>query len=56
MPTLRSPVSGSRVITCGSVMKGPPSCGQVVSTGMVARSGSLLDDLLDRPVARRASA
>ena len=40
MPTLRIPVSGSRVITWGSVMKGPPSWGQVVSTGIEAMSGS----------------
>jgi len=40
MPTLRIPVSGSRVMTCGSVMNGPPSWGQVVSTGIEARSGS----------------
>ena len=40
MPTLRIPVSGSRVMTCGSVMKGPPSWGQVVSTGIEPMSGS----------------
>ena len=40
MPTLRMPVSGSRVMTCGRVMNGPPSWGQVVSTGIEPRSGS----------------
>ena len=40
IPTLRVPFSGSRVITCGSVRNGPPSWGQVVSTGRSPRSTS----------------
>src|SRR5690348_7014146 len=40
MPTLRTPVLGSRVITPGSVMYGPPSSGQHTGTGNCARSTS----------------
>jgi len=36
---LRVPLSGSRVITMGSVMYGPPSPGQVVMMGSLPRSG-----------------
>ena len=38
IPTLRLPDFGSRVTTHGSVMNGPPSLGQVVSTGSFRRS------------------
>ncbi|RIH81657.1 hypothetical protein Mrose_03559 [Calidithermus roseus] len=38
MPRLSSPVSGSLVMTSGSVMKGPPSRGQHLSTGRRERS------------------
>ncbi len=40
MPTLRRPVSGWWVKTAGRVMKGPPSSGQQVRTGILARSMS----------------
>ena len=40
IPTLRMPVLGSRVITPGSVMYGPPSAGQQIGTGNRARSTS----------------
>src|ERR1017187_9870658 len=39
MPTLRSPVSGSRVTTPGSVMKRPPSKGQHLRMGRLAKVG-----------------
>ena len=39
MPTLRTPVRGSLVITAGSVMNGPPSSGQQVMIGSASRSG-----------------
>src|SRR5215510_4177011 len=39
MPTLRAPVTGSRVKTMGRVMKRPASPGQHWSTGRVARLG-----------------
>ena len=35
MPTLRRPVSGWWVKTAGRVMKGPPSSGQQVRTGIL---------------------
>src|SRR3989442_2064962 len=40
IPTLRTPVLGSRVITPPSVMYGPPSSGQQIGTGRRARSTS----------------
>ena len=40
MPTLRRPVSGWWVKTTGRVMKGPPSSGQQVRTGILVRSTS----------------
>src|ERR1035437_4529508 len=40
MPTLRSPVSGSRVTTHGSVMKRPPSSGQHLRMGRLRIVGS----------------
>src|SRR5207247_692030 len=40
MPTLRTPVRGSRVITPASVMYGPPSSGQHTGTGNCDRSTS----------------
>ena len=39
MPTLRSPVSGSRVTTQGSVMKRPPSSGQHCWMGRFSKVG-----------------
>ena len=39
MPMFRLPVRGSAVMTCGSVIKGPPSSGQHVRTGRRVRSG-----------------
>ena len=42
MPTLRPPVTGSRVITDGSVMYGPPSSGQHCMIGSRSRSGSVI--------------
>src|SRR5437899_11801983 len=39
IPTLRSPVSGSRVTTPGSVMKRPPSNGQHFWMGRFKRVG-----------------
>ena len=42
MPTLRPPVTGSRVITDGSVMYGPPSSGQHCMIGSRSRSGSAI--------------
>ena len=39
MPTLRAPVSGSRVTTQGSVMKRPPSSGQHCWMGRFSRVG-----------------
>src|SRR5487761_54778 len=39
MPRLRSPVSGSRVTTHGSVMKRPPSSGQHFRMGRLAKVG-----------------
>ena len=38
IPTFRIPRDGSSVITIGKVMNGPPSKGQVVSTGSRVRS------------------
>jgi hypothetical protein len=38
MPTFRMPRFGSREITMGSVMYGPPSSGQQVITGIFRRS------------------
>ena len=46
MPTFCLPLCGSLVKTSGSVTNGPPSSGQVVSTGSRVRSGVALDDLL----------
>src|SRR6266571_3819905 len=40
MPTLRTPVLGSRVITPPRVMYGPPSSGQQIGTGSLERSTS----------------
>src|SRR6266496_170141 len=40
IPTLRTPVAGSRVITPGRVMYGPPSSGQHTGTGNCDRSTS----------------
>src|SRR5271154_6580984 len=40
MPRLRSPVSGSRVTTHGSVMKRPPSSGQHLRMGKFKSVGS----------------
>ena len=40
MPTLRTPVRGSFVITAGSVMKGAGSPGQQCWIGSASRSGS----------------
>src|SRR5271170_2291495 len=40
IPTLRSPVSGSRVTTHGSVMKRPPSSGQHLRMGRLRSVGS----------------
>ena len=39
MPRLRSPVSGSRVTTQGKVMKRPPSSGQHLRMGRLAKVG-----------------
>ena len=41
VPMLRMPVSGSRVITSGSVMNGPPSSGQVFRIGSSSRPPSI---------------
>ena len=47
MPQLRFPVSGLREKTIGSVMNGPPSSGQHVSTGIIVKREAFgLDDLL----------
>src|SRR6266540_35642 len=40
IPTLRTPVLGSRVITPPSVIYGPPSSGQQIGTGSLERSTS----------------
>src|ERR1017187_10591650 len=40
MPTLRSPVSGSRVTTHGNVMNRPPSSGQHLRMGRLRSVGS----------------
>ena len=40
MPTLRAPLTGSRVMTCGRVMYGPPSSGQQVRMGSRSSDGS----------------
>ena len=39
MPTLRTPVCGLRVITCGRVMKRPPSLGQHFRIGRKSSEG-----------------
>src|SRR5690349_18522572 len=43
MPTLRSPVSGSRVTTHGRVMNLPPSSGQHLRMGRFASVGGVAE-------------
>src|ERR1017187_9704568 len=50
MPTLRSPVSGSRVTTHGSVMKRPPSSGQHFNIGRFASVGDWWGEAPDEPM------
>src|SRR5476649_308385 len=49
MPTLRSPVSGSRVTTQGSVMNRPPSSGQHLRMGRLSRFGDWWGEAPDKP-------